>query len=108
MLHNHQRHLFALTHRATGRTRWQMRLSEILKQLPRAPSNRPFQAGPVQHPSALIQRIAPDRQGLGGVTFEASDIFVVRFLRGLDATHALNFGVADWVAEALDPQAEEE
>lgn len=108
LLHRHQRHLFALTHRATARTRWQMRISEILGELPREGSTSPFHDGPVEHPSPLIRRIAPDIGSLGGLMFQASDIFVIEFLRNVDGGGALDFGVADWVAEALDDEAPEE
>jgi hypothetical protein len=40
--------------------------------------------------------------------FEPSDIFVVQFLRNVNGAGALDFGVADWVAEALDEEASEE
>lgn len=98
-MHNHQRNLFAITHRAIGRTRWQMAVNSILADLPREAPLRPFGEGRVQHESALIRRIAPsDRVGM---MFEASDIFVVRFLRSIDGATTLDFGVADWVVEEI-------
>ena len=83
-------------------------LSEILGALPRAASTSPFHDGPVEHSSPLIRRIAPDAGSLGGLMFEPSDIFVVQFLRNVNGAGALDFGVADWVAEALDEEASEE
>ena len=108
VLHRHQRHLFALTHRAPARARWQMRLSEILGQLPRGTSTSPFHDGPVEHSSSLIRRIAPDTNSLAGLMFHASDIFVVRFLRKVDGADALDFGVADWVVKTLDGEESDE
>jgi hypothetical protein len=99
-MHNHQRNLFALTHRSLGRTRWQMAVNRILGDLPRDQSPDPFGDGVVQHDSALIRRIAPDTDLLGSM-FQASDIFAVRFLRTVEGGEALDFGVAQWVADEL-------
>jgi hypothetical protein len=99
-MHNYQRNLFAITHRAIGRTHWQMALNNILNALPREPTTHPFGNGWVRHDSALIRRIAPHDTFLG-TTFHASDIFVVRFLSTLDGADGVDFGVADWVAKAL-------
>jgi hypothetical protein len=107
-LHNHQRHLFALTPRGTGRTRWQMRVSELLIALPRGPSSNPFDPGPVEHPSALIRKIAPRDDLIGGLTYDASDLFVVRFVRTLAGADQLDFGVADWVIEAFTEGEDED
>ena len=107
-LHNHQRHLFALTPRGTGRARWQMRVGELLTALPRGPSSSPFDPGQVEHPSALIRRIAPRGDLLGGLTHDASDLFVVRFVRTLVGADQLDFGVADWVIEALTEGEDED
>jgi hypothetical protein len=106
-MHNHQRHLFAITHRAIGRTRWQMTASNILGHLPREQPANLFGDGQVQHDSALIRRIAPHENLIGSV-FQASDIFVVRFLRTLDGGDAVDFGVADWVTEAMTNLSDDE
>jgi hypothetical protein len=99
-MHNHQRHVFGITHRAIGRTRWQMALNRILGGLPRDQPSYPFGDGAVQHDSALIRRIAPDQDLIGSV-FHASDIFVVRYLQRVDGGEALDFGVAQWVGDEL-------
>ncbi|MDQ1581962.1 MAG: hypothetical protein QOF36_16, partial [Microbacteriaceae bacterium] len=106
-MHQHQRNLFAITHRATARTRWQMAANSILGDLPRSTPSHPFGEGEVQHASALIRRIAPHGD-LVISTFHASDIFVVLLLRTLPGGEALDFGVADWVADEIAPQPGEE
>lgn len=100
-MHSYERNLFALTHRAIGRTRWQMALNRVLEQLPRDEPDQFFHPGPVQHKSALIRRIAP-HDDLIGSRFQASDIFIVRFLQTVEGATDLDFGVADWVAAELD------
>jgi len=99
-MHNHQRNLFAITHRAIGRTRWQMALNEVLRDLPRVRTTDPFGNEEVRHHSTLIRRIAPDHDLVGSM-FQASDIFVVRFLRTIGEGSSLDFGLADWVVDAV-------
>jgi hypothetical protein len=66
-MHNHQRNLFAITHRAIGRTRWQMALNEVLRDLPRVRTTDPFGNEEVRHHSTLIRRIAPDHDLVGSM-----------------------------------------
>jgi hypothetical protein len=105
-MHKYQRNLFALTHRATVRTRWQMAANEILGNLPRCAPTHPWGEGEVQHESALIRRIAPDGD-LMFSPYNASDIFAVSFLRTLPGGASLDFGVSDWVADVIAPVVEE-
>jgi hypothetical protein len=106
-MHWYQSNLFAITHRATARTRWQMAANSILSELPRSMPSHPFGHGEVQHRSALIRRIAPQGD-LMFSAFNASDIFVVLFLRTLPGGEALDFGVADWIIDEIAPQSEED
>ena len=101
-LHAFENGLFAITHRATLRTRWQMNLEHQLNALPRDPSSSPFHEGEVQHPSALIRRIAGSGGIAGTMMYKPADIFVVRFLRTLAGAGALDFGINKWIVEALD------
>lgn len=101
-MHNHQCHVFAITHRATDRTRWQMAANSILAGLPRAQSAEWYREGEVQHDSALIRRIAPHGDPMSSA-FHASDIFIVSFLSKLSGGESLDFGVADWVAREIGP-----
>lgn len=101
-MHRYHRNLFALTHRATVRTRWQMATNSILGDLPRSPPTHPWGEGEVQHESPLIRRIAPNSD-LMFSAFNASDIFAVSFLGTLPGGGALDFGVAEWVADAISP-----
>lgn len=105
-MHQYHRNLFALTHRGTVRTRWQMAANSILADLPRATPSRPWGDGEVQHKSSLIRRIAPGGD-LMFSPFNASDIFAVSFLRSLPGGEAHDFGVADWVADAIAPDADD-
>jgi hypothetical protein len=100
-MHNHERNLFGITHRAIGRTRWQMALNRALEELPRDEPDHFFQPGAVRHDSPLIRRIAP-HDDLVGSMFQASDIFVIRHLETIEGAADLDFGVADWVREELD------
>ena len=101
-LHAFENNLFALTHRATLRTQWQMDLERLIGQIPRAASSSPFHDGPVQHASALIRRLAGTGGFAGTMMFKPSDIFIVRFLRTLPGAAALHFGVAKWIVDAID------
>jgi hypothetical protein len=62
--------------------------------------------GAVQCISSLIRRLAPFDGGLSMVPHEASDIFVVRFLRTFDGAQGLDFGIEEHVIEALDPESD--
>jgi hypothetical protein len=106
-MHDHQRHLFALSHR-TSRTRWQMAMQEPLAELPRDRPDHEFGQGAVQHDSALIRRIAPLDGDIGFIAYEASDVFVVRFLSTLEGAEDLDFGVAEHIADALKIEADGE
>ena len=104
-MHDHERHLFAMSHRMS-RTRWQMTLGQMLAALPRDEPDHDLGHGAVKHDSALIRRLAPFDGGLGMVPYEASDVFVVRFLRTLNAAQGLDFGVAQHVIEALESNSD--
>jgi hypothetical protein len=104
-MHNHSRHLFAISPRSVLRTRWQMALGQDLEQLPRSTSSRPWDEGQVQHDSALIRRITPSG-GFGMMMMDPGDLFVERYLKGLPGAEHLDFGVADWVAQELEADDE--
>jgi hypothetical protein len=99
-MHNYQRNLFAITHRATMRTRWEMAANQALANLPRAQPTSWYDDGEVEHASRLIRRIAPRPSDLGS-PFHASDVFVVLYLAQRPEASGLDFGVADWAAREL-------
>jgi hypothetical protein len=106
-MHAYHRNQFALTHRATTRTRWEMAANHVLSEVPRAQSTSWYDDGEVEHPSPMIRRIAPRRDDLGS-PFHASDIFAVVYLVPRPDASGLDFGVADWVARDLIDNEDEE
>lgn len=97
---SHQQRLFAISPRATLRTRREMFLSQLLSQLTRRPGRHQFAEGEVEHPSALIRRIAPSN-GMGMMFLDASDVFIARFLMMLQGADGIDFGLADGKASEL-------
>src|SRR6202040_2208945 len=92
---SHHQHLFAISPRATLRTRREMYLSQLLSQLPRKAPQHRFGDGEVDHASALIRRIAPSSSGMGMMFLDATDVFIVRYLmRHQDAAN-FDFGLAN-------------
>lgn len=104
-MHYHQRNLFAITHRATVRTRWEMAANRALAAVRRTEPVSWHDDGEVEHTSRLIRRIAPHPGDLGS-PFNASDIFVVLYLAQRPEAGALDFGVADWIARELSEDDE--
>jgi hypothetical protein len=98
----HKRRRFGLSPRSILRTRWEMRLGAELRKLPRRETRREpfFHDTAAVHDSPLIRELAPG-DDLGMVGVQASDVFVVRFLRNLESAGDLDFGVPDWVAQKL-------
>jgi hypothetical protein len=101
-MHQHLRHVFALTPRSVLRTQWEMALTRSLERLPRQSSPHVFGEGEADHPSRLVRRIARTAGGFRTTLFNASDLFIVRFLQPLPGATGLDFGVTDWVAEAIE------
>ena len=97
-----------LTPRSSLRMRWQMAFTDRLSQLPREPQSAqvsPFDTPEVDHPSALIRNIAPMQDDFMPFLMNgAVDVFVVRFLRHLDAASGLDFGVSNETARDLEDE----
>lgn len=88
----------AIAPRTLLRTQREMEVTRILGDLPRAPGNG-FD-GTVQHPSALIRRIAPS--GFSPIAFfDAADVFIVRYLMRQPGAQGLDFGVMVDKVESL-------
>lgn len=85
--------LGVLTPRADLRGRREMRLGDILRDLPRSESSDPFSDPPVEHPSALIRAIAP-RHEITMLTADAIDVFIVKYLVTLPSATGLDFGMS--------------
>ena len=83
--------MFSISPRATLRTRWEMRLTQLLSELPRQAPTTSFGEGTVEHPSALIRRLTPSFSGLG-MTVHATDVFIARYVGRLEGAHDLDFG----------------
>ncbi len=95
-MHEHQRRTFGLTPRSLLRQGWRTALSNQIAQLPHKASRDWSDESEVDHPSALIRRIAPTGH-LGMMQVDASDILVARYLSRLPAAQGLSFGVAEWI-----------
>jgi hypothetical protein len=107
-MHRFQRTLFALSPRSILRTKWQMAVGHQFEGLEREPSRDSFHPGPVKHPSTLIRQLAPSTDLLAGMTLtDPSGLFVVKFLARLPGAEQLEFGVADWVAQEFESDADE-
>lgn len=92
--------LFAITARAPLRTRWEMRLTEMLAELPREAPTTPFGEGRVSHESPLIRRLTPFAGGFGAA-LHANDVFIARYLSRVPGAESLDFGVVNEVRDEL-------
>lgn len=101
---SHHQHLFAISPRATIRTKREMYLSQLLSQLPRGGSQQMFSDGEVEHASPLIRRIAPSPAGMGMMFLNATDIFVARYLMRRNDAGGLDFGLGDGKVDELNEQ----
>jgi hypothetical protein len=100
-MYRHQRTALGFTARSILRQGWQRSLSNQLSALERTAGSDVFDAGEVDHESALIRCIAPEGDLFDSVHFDASDVLVVRYLENLPVANGLDFGVTDWVARKL-------
>lgn len=102
---NHSKNRFAtITPRDSLRSRWAITLANMLNDLPRQSSSGTFSQPSVSHSSELIRNIAPFDGSTPFMTYDAVDVFVVKyFLERQDAT-SLDFGIRHDVIEGINRQ----
>lgn len=93
--YHHQRLFGVLPPRAGLRGNREIRLARLLNGLPRQERTDPFGESITQHPSALIQNIAPMHHDTPMMFTKALDVFTVQYLMAKPEAANLDFGITE-------------